>query len=370
MKKIVYVTGTRADYGLMKTVFKAIANQPQLSLKLVVVGMHLQEQHGTTIQDIENDGFSVLARIKPLSVNTSENVGHYITEMSRIFAKDRPDILLIEADRGEALAGTIVGAYMNIPVVHTSGGMLSGSVDDSVRHAITKLAHYHLPATPQDAKRILAMGEEPWRVRVVGIPMNTSSKKTKNDVEQFLNLNLDVPTILVVQHSFGAQADDAEKQMQQTMDAIKKLGLQTIVVYPNNDEGNEQIRAVIEQHKNLPFVYIYKNIPSDFFMALLKNVQVLVGNSSSGIVEAPFFKLPVVNIGTRQQGRDRSNNVIDVPHDSDAIFQAVKKALSNEFRSKINKNPYSTGKNVEEEIVDFLLHLDITQKTFDKKTLL
>ncbi|MBD3313682.1 UDP-N-acetylglucosamine 2-epimerase (hydrolyzing), partial [Candidatus Woesearchaeota archaeon] len=243
---------------------------------------------------------------------------------------------------------------------------VSGSVDDMIRHSITKLAHIHLPGTEKSAERIINMGEEPWRVKVVGTPMNMGAEMRKEDIEKSLGIKLESPVLLVVQHPVTSEAQDAGDQMEETMKAIVELGKTTIVVYPNSDAGNKDMIRIIEKYSNQPFISTYRNIESDIFINLLRNVDVMIGNSSSGIVEAPFFRLPVVNIGTRQRRRERGDNVIDTGYDRKEIITAIDKCIDKDWRRGISYNPYSQENNPEDNILDFLNNLEINPGLLNK----
>ncbi|MCG2825209.1 MAG: UDP-N-acetylglucosamine 2-epimerase [Thermoplasmatales archaeon] len=376
-RKIVYITGTRADYGLMRPVLNAIKNHPKLDLALIVTGMHLMPEFGKTIKEIEKDDFD-LYKIKETyekddKASMARFVGRCINKFVDAFNHVHPDIILLLGDRGEMLAGAIAGAYMNIPVVHISGGDVSGTVDEPVRHAITKLSHIHFPATKKSAERIIRMGEEKWRVHVVGAPgldtiLNEKMIKPKEIAEKY-NLDLSKPIVLMIQHPVTTESDDAPKQIKQTLEAIVSLKHQTILIYPNADAGGRKMIKVIKEYEKYPFIKAFKSLPHKEYLSLMKIVDVMLGNSSSGIIEAPSFHLPVINIGSRQEGRERAGNVIDVGYSKNEIIKAIKKALyDKKFKEKVKKckSPYGDGK-ADERIVKILSELKIDKKLLQKR---
>ena len=344
MKKIAVITGTRAEYGILKSVLKEIEANPKLALSLVVVGMHLATEFGYTIKEIEKDGFRINTKIKVLhredtGAAMAKSVGKCVSAIADSLDKIKPDILLVLGDRSEMLAGAVAATYIGIPIAHIHGGDISGNVDEPVRHAITKLAHIHFPATKESADRIIKMGEEPWRIHVVGAPgldltLSTKLPKPRKLAEKY-SLDLSRPIILVVQHSVVAEAENASSQIRETLNAVTELGYQTVLIYPNADAGGRRMIEVIKEYEKYPFIKTFKSIAHEEYLGLMKLASVMVGNSSSGIIEAPSFGLPVVNIGTRQMGRQRAENIIDVDYDNGEIKKAIQKAIFDEkFREK------------------------------------
>ena len=372
------VTGTRAEYGILKSVLKAIKASPKLNLALIVTGMHLSEEFGRTIKEIENDGLKIDAKVKILheedtGAAMAKSVGKCIIKMTDVLNRINPDFLVLLGDRAEMLASAVAACYSGIPIAHIHGGEVSGSVDDSVRHAITKLAHIHFPATRGSAERIIKMGEDPSRVFIVGAPsLDTILNKRlskKTELAKKYRLDLSKPLLLVLQHPVVTEADQAAAQIKETLDAIVELGQQTIVIYPNADAGGRRMINMIKKYEKNSFIKSFKSIPYADFLGLISIASVMVGNSSSGIIEAPSFHLPVVNVGSRQTGRERSTNVIDVGYNRKEIVNAVKKALHDEkFRAKVKKckNPYGDGK-ASQRIVKVLSEIKITPKLLQKK---
>jgi len=376
-RKILYITGTRADYGLMRSVLFEMEKNPGIELELVVTGMHLMEEFGMTVNDIKKDGFKfheIRTTFKEDNkLSMVKFIGEFVKSLSQLVVEIDPDIILLLGDRGEMLGGAIVGAYLNIPTAHLHGGEITSTVDEYARHAITKLVNIHLPATEKSAERIIKMGENPENVFVVGAPgLDHILNEDLIDAEiisKKYNLDLSKPFILLVQHPVTLESKNAELKTKQTLDALLELEIQTVVVYPNADAGGRKIIELIKKYECYPFVTAYKSIPSIEYLSLMKLASVIVGNSSSGIIEAPSFKLPAVNIGSRQEGRERASNVIDVDYDKIEIKNAIKKAIyDEEFKENIQNsiNPYGDGKTGK-RVADILSNIKLDTKLMNKK---
>ncbi len=379
VKKICVVTGSRAEYGLIKPTLDAIEAHPFLELCLIVCGTHLLEDFGNTVGEIEKDGFKIYGRIMNIfpedtGFSMARSVGVLTEELSKLVNKIQPDLLLALTDLGHALATSIIGTYMNIPVAHVHGGDVSGTADESVRHAITKLSHIHFPATKKSADRIIGMGEDKWRVHVVGAPGLDSALNSqllsKDEIIKKYGLSDDDKFLLVIQHPVTTEVDQATIQIRETLDALVEIKHPVILVYPNSDAGGRRmIKTIKEYADRYPFIKTFKSIPHNEYLSLMRAAFVLVGNSSSGIIEAPSFHLPVVNIGTRQEGRERAKNIIDVVHKKEEIKKAIKKALYDEdFKKEVKKcrNPYGDGKTAE-RIVKILSSINIDRKLIQKR---
>jgi len=366
MKKIVYVTGSRAEYGVMRTLLDKINKNPLFELSLIVTGMHLMKEFGYTIDEIKKDGFKIESKVDmKLTDNTNagmaKSLGYAIIGIAGVLEKIKPQLMMVAGDRGEMLAAAIVASHLNIPVVHISGGdtTTGATIDERIRHAITKFADVHFPANEKSAKHIIEMGENPKYVFPIGNPgIPTTyhlSNKRKKEIVRDYNLDVSQPILLVIQHPVTTQVDRAASQMKETMDAIKELKMQVIIVYPNSDAGSRDMIKVIHKYEYLDFIQIYKNIRREDFQNLMALCDVMVGNSSCALLEAPSFNLPAVNIGTRQEGREHSSNIIDVNHDKLEIINAIKKTLTSEFRNRVKKSssPY-VKENAEENIIKIL----------------
>ena len=376
-RKILYITGTRADYGLMQSVLRVIEEHPKLELELIVTGMHIMPEFGMTINEIKKDGFKIHEIDATYEKDNEESMANFVGEFIQLLTKKvneiKPDLILLLGDRGEMLAGAIVGAYLTIPVAHLHGGEITSTVDEFSRHAITKLAHIHLPATEKSAERIIKMGEDPSNVFVVGAP-GLDSILDENLIEPVelskkYNLDSSKPIFMVVQHPVTTEVRDAHEHIRETLEAIVEIRHQTILIYPNADAGGRGMIEVIKEYEKYPFIKPYKSIPHKEYLSLLKMASVMVGNSSSGIIEAPSFGLPVINIGSRQEGRERAENVIDVDYDKEQIKTAIKKALDDEnFKEKVKncKSPYGDGK-AGVMIVDILSRIKTDKKLLQKR---
>lgn len=358
--KVLGVTGIRSEYDIMSSVFRAINDHPKLSLELAVTGAHLSDSYGYTIDEIKNDGFVIADRIESLLNGdaTSSRVKGMAIQLQGLVqtvARVQPDFLLVLGDREESMTTALVGAYMNIPVAHVAGGdRVVGNVDDQIRHAVTKLAHLHFVTNAESGERIQRLGEQEFRIHDVGNPgldrLLEVPELTAPELSQKLGFELadGEPLIVVIQHVISTEADDAYHQMKQTLEAVKRMGIKTVLSYPNSDAGGQQMIRAIREYEDLPFLYSAKNIPRLEFVNLMRRAGCMLGNSSAGILEAPLLKLPVVNVGNRQKGRLHAENVQFIPHEPNAIVEAVKKALFDvDYRESVKAcvNPYGDGKS-------------------------
>jgi len=376
-RKILYISGTRADYGLMREALFAIQKHPRLNLEIAVTGMHLMPEFGRTINEIKKDKFKI-HRIEAIyRKDTKESMTNFIGEctlkLTKTIKRIRPDIILLLGDRAEMLVGAIVGVYLTIPVAHIHGGEVTSTVDELARQAITKLSHVHFPATKKSAQRIIKIGEDAWRVHVVGAPGLDSILRKKpislKEIAKKYKLGLSKPILLVLQHPVTAEVENASWQIKETMEAVRESGYQAIVAYPNADPGGREIIKVIEKYRKYPFIKIYKNIPREDYLGLMKVVKVIMGNSSGGIIESPSFHLPTINIGKRQKRRERATNVINVDYKKEEIKKAIQKAIYDKrFREKVKKckNPYGDGKTGV-RIANILSRIKINQKLLEKQ---
>ncbi|MGB5926284.1 MAG: UDP-N-acetylglucosamine 2-epimerase [Dehalococcoidia bacterium] len=379
-RKVAVVTGTRAEYGILCPVLRAVEQHPKLQLLLIATGMHLSHEFGYTVQELEKDGFNIEAKVDMLLSNDtsaamSKSVGIGIIGLTQTWEQVEPDVIVVLGDRVEPLAAAISGSYMNIPVAHIHGGDTGkGGLDESARHAITKFAHIHFPATRKSAERIIAMGEDRWRVHTVGSPaLDTILNEpllSPKIIAKKLGLGLSQPVILVVQHPVTTQVEEAPEQMRQTLQAIVESQYPTVVIYPNSDAGGRRMIDVIKQYESYPFIKTFKSLPRREYLSLMRGASLMVGNSSSGIIDAPSFGLPVVNVGIRQEGRERGKNVIDVAHKKSDIARALERALSDKkFLIEVKKceNPYGDGK-AGPRIARALSQVAITPRLLQKKS--
>jgi UDP-N-acetylglucosamine 2-epimerase (non-hydrolysing)/GDP/UDP-N,N'-diacetylbacillosamine 2-epimerase (hydrolysing) len=354
-RRIAVVTTSRSDYSHLYWPLRELAAHPSVDLGVFTLGAHLSPEFGSTIQEIERDGFPIRARIECLlssdtDTGMAKTIGVAILGLADALTAWRPDLLLLIADRYEMLAPASVAVALRIPIAHIEGGEISqGAIDDQVRNALTKLAHIHFTSTPTARRRVIAMGEEPWRVHHAGAPsLDHISRSTLLDraaLELRLGLTLTPPTILAAYHPVTILRDTNE-EADAVFAALAHTPGQLIFVYPNSDAGSyaliERTRALV---KTRPHTHIFVNLDAITYWSLLGQVDAMVGNSSSGIMEAASFGLPAVNVGMRQQGRERARNVIDAPAETAAILAAIAQALDPKQRESLHgmTNPYGNG---------------------------
>lgn len=379
MRKIAIVSGSRSEYGLLRPVIDAIERSSDLEMSLVVTGSHMEEMFGQTIKDIEEE-FEISDKLRlPLQADTNEGmsvlVGQGVLGFTEIFSRMKPAMVLVLGDRAEVFSAVIAAYYLNIAIGHIHGGDKSqgGHLDDSVRHAITKLAHIHFAATKESADRIIAMGEEQWRVHVVGSPGIDSicrymESSHEDNFMKKIGIDTDKALAILLEHPITTEVAESVDQIRSILEVIKELSLQTVVIYPNADAGGRRMIGVIEEYRDLDFIHIRKNVSHSDFLGLMNAADVMVGNSSSGLIEAPFFKLPVVNVGKRQSGRERASNVIDVGYGKKEIKAAIGKSLSKDFRDQVKncENPFGDGKSAS-RISKILSGLEINRELLQKK---
>jgi UDP-hydrolysing UDP-N-acetyl-D-glucosamine 2-epimerase len=397
MKKriIAIFTGNRAEYGLQYPILCAVNEHPNLDYRLIVSGAHLDINFGRTLGEIYQDGFRIDKEVKIMMgadsvFSTAQAIGSGIIEISKALAIIKPDIMVVYADRFEGLAAVIAASQMNIPTAHIEGGDLTegGALDDSVRHAMTKLSHLHFTTNQYATNRILAMGEEPWRVHTVGYPaidlISEHRYAKQEEIVQRLKLDLSRPIILFTQHSVTTEFDQAASQIKSSLISLQqaaKQGIQIILTYPNNDAGGRKIIESLEAFRESKILntqvhsslgrYLYHGI-----LALAKNPSmriVCVGNSSSGLKETPVFGCPAVNIGSRQKGRLRGVNVIDADYNVEEISSAIHKCLFDDnFRihCRLGENPYwlgGAGFKVAKVLADVKLNQNLIRKKMTLK---
>ena len=372
MRKIYYITGTRADYGLMRKTLSLLSKQEEVKLSLIVTGMHLCEEFGLTINEIEKDGFSICKTIPyEMFPQTGSSMALGVSEIIRqcvqCFLKDRPDVLLVLGDRGEMLAATIAAVHMNIPVVHIHGGERTGTIDESIRHAISKMAHYHFVSTQQSKLRLEKMGEVPDNIFVVGAPgldgIEAGANLTRLDIASILELDINEKWILFLMHPVVQDTHDRFLETKQILNTCLETKSQIIALMPNSDSGGDEIRKAIESFKNNQHIKILTHVQRNLFLSLLNNCDLLLGNSSSGIIEAASFGIPVINIGNRQNLRERNANVVDVKNNDSDLPQIIKNQLLH-GKYKV-KNVYKKP-NACETIVQLLIKINLDKTILNK----
>lgn len=379
VRRVLYVSGSRADYGPMRRTLQHIQASFDLDLSLLVTGMHLDPRHGLTWQEIERDGFYIAGQaLGYLNSDSLEamaaSVGLCLFSMSQLLAQIKPDIVLVLGDRGEQLAGAMAAAFQNITVVHLCGGSISGSIDDSIRHAISKFAHYHLAASRYDAERIRQMGEDPDCISIVGLPggdIRPDVTYTREEIAGFLSGPSCKPYLLVVQHPVTHSHQLTEAHIIETLEAVAALNYPVMLANPNNDAGGrvilQQMRAYAQRYEHL---HILPPLGSrEKFASVMACAAAMIGNSSSGLAEAMSIHLPVVNIGERQQGREDLACILTVDYRREQIIEAINTALFDvRFRQRLEKfrSPLLQP-DTEERIVSTLRSIDLSRAARSKE---
>jgi UDP-hydrolysing UDP-N-acetyl-D-glucosamine 2-epimerase len=364
-RTIAAITSSRADYSHLYWPLRDLANTEGIELKLIALGSHLSPEFGNTIQELEKDGFEIAARIECLlssdtDVGMAKTIGNATLSLADLLGHMRPDVLLLIADRYEMLAPASVALALRIPIAHIEGGEISeGAIDDAVRNALTKMSHIHFTSTEEARRRVIAMGEEEWRVHRAGAPsldhLRRTELWTKDQIKGHLRLDLNTPTVLVSYHPVTI-AEDTLEEADALFVALETLPDQLIFCYPNADAGSrsliERTRTFLEERKA---GWLFTNLDPRAYWSLLRHVDILIGNSSSGIMESASFALPTVNVGIRQQGRERALNVLDAEPRVESIIHATRKAQSSEFKKSLEgmANPYGDG-HASEHIVRVL----------------
>ena len=346
-KKVCFVITNRVHYTRCKQLIQQLKNHPQLELQLVVAASALLPKYGDVTSELERDGVPIHAKINMLleggsPITMAKTTGLGLLEMSTVLENLKPDVVLVRGDRYEVLAIAIAAAYMNIPLAHIEGGDVTGTIDESVRHAITKLAHLHFPTNELSKERIIKMGEDPKQVHNVGsldieylttidlsFPHDLWEKGPEGLGERF---DLTKGYVVVMQHPVTTEYGSGRQQMEETIQAIDALKMPTIWIWPNIDAGNDEVTKAIRvyrEHKKPPFVHFYRYISPELFARVLNHASCLVGNSSAGIKECSYLGTPVVDIGTRQGGRTRAENVMSAPHNQEKIKEAMLKQIKN-----------------------------------------
>lgn len=373
MKRTVsVVTTSRADYSLLYWPLRELTAHPEIDLRLIALGPHLSPEFGLTVQEIERDGFKVDARIECLlssdtDVAMAKTIGIATQSLADYFGRLRPDLLLLTADRYEMLAPAAVALALRIPIAHVEGGEVSeGAIDDCVRNALTKLSHIHFTSTALARARVIAMGEEEWRVHQVGAPalehLRRSSVLGREELESRLGIDLTLPTAIVTFHPITI-ARDTTREADALFKALESVSGQLLFCYPNADAGS---RSLIRRLP--PNAKTFVNLEPAAYWSLLGYVDLLIGNSSSGIIEAASFELPVVNIGIRQQGRERGRNVLDADATVESILAAIEAARGSAFRQSLRgmENPYGDGRSAA-KIAEVLANIELGEKRLIKK---
>jgi len=362
----------------MVPIIQKIDADPLLEYSIIAADMHMASLFGKTIQDVKDFSDRVYT-VETLMhsdsrLSRAKSIGICILGVSELLSQIRPDLFFILGDRGEVLGAAICAMEMNIPIVHIFGGdVTQGGVDEPVRHALTKIANIHLASNQDSADRIIQMGEEPWRVHNVGSPVldliNQRCFSNPGEVAEKFKLDLKKPIVLLLQHSVTWQVDDAEHQIKETLKALVPLGYQTVAVYPCADPGYSVIIRELENMTKHAWFQVYPNLDYRDFWGLMNISSAFVGNSSAGVLESASFKIPFINIGIRQEGRLRAENVIDVDHESQKIRESIELAIHDEpFRKRVENcvSPFGDG-YASDRIVSILKGLELNDKILSKQ---
>jgi UDP-hydrolysing UDP-N-acetyl-D-glucosamine 2-epimerase len=376
-RKIAVITTSRADYSHLYWVLKELSHRSHVALSLITMGSHLSPEFGNTSEDIAKDGFVIDANIECLlssdsDVGMAKTIGVATLGLADYLGRLRPDLLLLIADRYEMMAPAAVALSLRIPIAHIEGGDVSlGAIDEAVRNALTKLSHIHLTTTESARQRVISMGEEPWRVHVVGSPsldhITKGSLLTRPEVERRLGIPLNGDTIAVIYHPVTLSRDTL-CEAGELFAALQGVSQNLLLISPNADAGSrELLQRITEFASGRANTWFITSIDHRTYLSLLPFLVLLAGNSSSGIMEAASFRLPVVNVGIRQLGRERGANIVDCPAKHSEISQGIRKALSPAFRSSLQglKNPYGDG-YASERIAEILSTVDVSELLLTK----
>ena len=384
MRKILFIAGSRGEYGYIRPIIKEIKKDDAIDYEVLVTNMHLLEKFGKSVEHFKKDNIEIHHKIYNTldgynNTTMAKSLGIFLLQIPEILEKSNPDIVLVSGDRGEQLMATIAACHMNIPVVHIQAGEKSGNIDGQVRHSITKLAHIHLCSNKDAYNRVINLGEEKFRVFNTGAPLVDELIDDNfiiRNIRSKLNINNNKDIFLIVNHSISEESDKSGEQMEILLNSIEKYDVNKIFIMPNSDAGSLNIRKILSKKgsNNLDkdkfgLNYVFYNLPRIDYINLMRECKIMIGNSSSGIMEAPTFKLPVINIGRRQIGRLQGGNVINVEkYDKRNIQRAIDKGLSKKFTESLEniKNPYGE-KCVSKNIVNILKNTKINNKLLNKE---
>ena len=375
-KKILFITERRADYSKIRPVIDAIKKSKKFDYYLVVTGSHLLKKHGYTINEIKKDGFVIYKKFNMFYENEEDTsstmtmaFGRAVFSLTKIIKSLKPDIVFSGFDLGGNFAAAIIGAHMNIHVAHLEGGEVTGTIDEPIRHAISKSAHIHFTSNEEATKRLVKMGEDRRNIFTVGNPSLDAIKSIKffpkTELEKEFKINLQKPFLLVVQHTVTTEINDIDRYFLETINAIKELDIQSIIIAGNIDAGSQKIKKIIKNSK----ISYYENLPFVKYISLLYHSSAIIGNSSSGIMEAPFLHVPSINVGTRQEGRSKTKSIINVGYDKKEIKKAINKVITNKKFStliKKQKNQHGNG-TAAKKIRHILEKLDLEKIPIQKK---
>jgi len=375
--KLLFLTGSRGEWGYIRPILRLCRGRTDIEYSICATNMHLLPSYGLSIEEIKADGFNVDDTIY-MSLNGDnyysmvKSLGVFLCSFSDILASKKPDWIILAGDRGEQLMGAIAGAHCYIPVAHVQAGEVSGNIDNSTRHAIGKYAHLHFASNRDAANRLERLGEELFRIKLVGAPqideLVNGMFTDKEELSEKYSIDFNQKHILMVQHPITEEYAESAEQVGTTIEALNQFDMPKIVIFPNNDAGSLMIKNGIENSRRGRY-HLFSNLKRADYLGIMKNSVCIVGNSSSGILEAPTFKVTAVNLGRRQQNRIQGQNVINAPFEKRAIVAAIRKAMSNDFLSMLQKNcenPYGDG-TASKKILECLIETPITDQLLIKQ---
>lgn len=379
-RKICVFSGKRGGFGAYLSLMSLIEKDPDLELQILLGDMHVSAEFGKTVDEARKFFPNATIEIVKMgsgrgdtSLIRAENLGVAMTKSAQILEKIKPDIVLVHGDRGEHLMVAFAALNLGIPITHTQGGEISGNIDDVQRHAITKIAHIHFPETEKAAQRIRLLGEEDWRIHVVGSTyIDRIAKKmypSFAEIRKKYDLSNNEDYFITLFHPDTFETRETNYlAMKSILESVEATDVRSFVVYPCSDPGYEGVIKAIEEKRDSKNFMIYKNIENLDFLSLMSGAKLIIGNSSGALNEAPYFYLPAINIGKRQLGRDREENIIDCEPNTISISEAIKFALSNNFKSKISKCGYRLGDGCAgEKIISILKSVKINEMLLRKK---
>ncbi len=346
-KKIVFLTGTRADFGKLKSLLKITQNHTDFDVQIFATGMHLDEKYGLTVNEIYKSGFKNVFEYKNHEGTEfmDRTLAKTITGFSKYIATQQPDLIVVHGDRVEALAGAIVGSLNNILVAHIEGGEISGTIDELIRHSVSKLSHIHLVSNEEAKKRLIQMGELPSSINVIGSPdldlMNPATLPSLEKVKKYYEIPFDAFAILMF-HPTTTEYKNVKKDVKSVVDAVLLSEENYIVIYPNNDLGTKEILEEYQRFEQHSKIKIYPSLRFEYFLRLLKESKFIIGNSSAGIREAPYYHVPTIDIGTRQCNRGLATSIMNVPYKTDAIVSAID-SVQHQKNKNVHSNEFGTG---------------------------
>ena len=375
-KKILFVTERRADFSKLRPVIKEIKKSKKFEYYLVVTGSHLLKKQGHTIKEIKSEGFKIHKKFKMFNENDDDSpavmtraFGEAIINLTEIIKKEKPDLIFSGFDIGANFAAAIVGAHMNIHVAHLEGGEITGTIDESIRHAISKFAHIHFTSNTNATRRLIKMGEIKKNIFTVGNPSLDIIKSIdlipKKILENEFKIDLEKPLLLIVQHTVTTEIKKIDKYFLETLKAVKDSNHQTIIISGNIDAGSQKIKKIISKSN----ISNYESLPFQKYISLLNYSSAIIGNSSSGIMEAPFLHIPSINVGTRQEGRGKTSSIINTKYNKNEIKAAINKVLNDKkFLEAIKKQKNQHGNGTAaKKIITILEKLNFDKIPIQKK---